>query len=42
MKIPAPSGYFYANDMVDKPYTRFSITDDVQNQIVPAIVSQER
>jgi hypothetical protein len=38
MKIPAPSGHLYANDMVDKLYTRVSITDDVQNRIVPAIV----
>jgi len=42
IKIPAPAGRLYANDMVDKPYTRFGITDDVQNRIVPAIDRQER
>jgi hypothetical protein len=42
IKIPAPTWRLYANDMVDKPYTRFGTTDDAQNQIVPAIVRQER
>ena len=42
IKIPAPAGRFYASDMVDKPYARFGITDDVQNRIVPAIDRQER
>ena len=40
--IPAPTLRLYANDMVDKPYTRFGATDDVQNQIVPAIIRQKR
>jgi hypothetical protein len=28
IQIPAPTGRLYANEMVDKPYTRFGITDD--------------
>ena len=42
INIPAPTWRLYANDMVDKPYTRFGATDDVQNQIVPAIIRQKR
>ena len=32
----------YANEMVDKPYTRFGITDDAQNHIVPTLIRQTR
>ena len=42
IKIPAPTGRLYANEMVDKPYTRFSITDDARSQIVPTLIRQER
>jgi len=38
IKIPAPTWRLYANFMVDKPYTRFGVTDDLQSRIVPAIV----
>ena len=38
IKIPAPTWRLYANFMVDKPYTRFGVTYDLQNRIVPAIV----
>lgn len=42
VKIPAPTGRLYANQMVDHPYARYGITDDVQNQIVPTLIRQER
>src|SRR5713101_2104766 len=42
IRIPAPTGRLYANEMVDKPYTRFGITDDAQSQIVPTLIRQER
>ena len=42
VKIPAPTGRLYANEMVDKPYTRFGITDDAQSHIVPTVIRQER
>jgi hypothetical protein len=42
IKIPAPTGRLYANAMVDKPYTRFGITDDAQSHIVPTLIRQER
>jgi hypothetical protein len=35
-------GHLYANEMVDKPYTRFGITDDAQSQIVPTLTHYER
>ena len=42
IQIPAPTGRLYANEMVDKPYTRFGITDDAQSHIVPTLIRQER
>jgi hypothetical protein len=42
IRIPAPTGRLYANEMVDKPYTRFGITDDAQSHIVPTLIRQER
>lgn len=42
VKIPAPTGRLYANQMVEHPYTRYGITDDVQSQIVPTLIRQER
>ena len=38
--IPAPTGRLYANEMVDKPYTRFGITDDARSHIVPTLIRQ--
>jgi hypothetical protein len=35
-------GHLYANEMVDKPYTRFGITDNTQSHIVPTLIRQER
>jgi hypothetical protein len=40
IKIPAPIGRLYANEMVDKPYTRYGITDDAQSHIVPTLIRQ--
>jgi hypothetical protein len=40
--IPAPVGRLYANQMVDHPYTRFAVTEEVQSQIVPTLLRQER
>ena len=40
VRIPAPTGRLYANEMVNKPYTRFGITDDAQSQIVPTLIRQ--
>lgn len=42
VRVPAPSGRLYANEMVDKPYTRYGITDDAPSQIVPTLIRQER
>jgi hypothetical protein len=42
VKIPAPMGRLYANQMVDHPYTRYGITDEVQSQILPTLIRQER
>ena len=40
MTIAAPSGRLYANQMVENPYTRYNITEDVQGQIVPTLEKQ--
>ena len=42
VKVPAPTGRLYANQMVDHPYTRYGITEDAQSQIVPTLIRQER
>ncbi len=42
MPIPVPTGRLWANQMVDHPYTRYGIMDDVQSQIVPTLIRQER
>lgn len=39
-QIPAPTGRLYANEMVDKPHTRYGITDDAQSHIVPTLIRQ--
>ena len=38
--IAAPSGRLYANQMVENPYTRYNITEEVQGQIVPTLEKQ--
>lgn len=40
VKIEAPTGRLYANQMVENPYIRYNITEDVQNQIVPTLEKQ--
>jgi polysaccharide lyase family 4-like protein len=40
--VPAPTGRLYANEMVDKPYTRYGITNEAQSHIVPTLIRQER
>lgn len=38
--IAAPTGRLYANQMVENPYTRYNITDEVQGSIVPTLEKQ--
>jgi len=40
LHIPVPTRRLYANEMVDKPFTRFGITDDAQSHIVPTLLRQ--
>lgn len=40
VKIPAPTGRLYANQMVENPYMRYNITEDVQSSIVPSLEMQ--
>ncbi len=42
MPISAPIGRLYADQMVGHPYARYGITADVQGQIVPTLIRQER
>ena len=39
-KVIAPTGRLYANQMVENAYMRYSITEDVQSQIVPTLEKQ--
>lgn len=39
--VSAPVGRLYVNQMVDKPYTRYGITDDARTKIVPTLIHQE-
>jgi len=38
--ITAPTGRLYANQMVENPYIRYNITEDVQSAIVPTLEKQ--
>ena len=38
--IEAPTGRLYANQMVENAYVRYTITEDVQSQIVPTLEKQ--
>jgi hypothetical protein len=40
MTIVAPTGRLYANQMVENPYIRYNITEDMQGQIVPTLEKQ--
>lgn len=40
LKVEAPTGRLYANQMVENAYVRYTITDDVQSQIVPTLKKQ--
>jgi hypothetical protein len=40
LTITAPTGRLYANQMVENPYIRYNITEDVQSQIVPTLEKQ--
>lgn len=42
VKVPAPTGRLYANEMVDNPYTRYGVTDDAQSQIMPTLIRQQQ
>jgi hypothetical protein len=39
-KVTAPKGRLYANQMVENAYVRYTITEDVQSQIVPTLEKQ--
>ncbi|MBI5411331.1 MAG: carboxypeptidase regulatory-like domain-containing protein [Nitrospirae bacterium] len=39
--VPAPTGRLYANQMIDNPYVRYSITEDAQSRIVPTLELQK-
>lgn len=39
-QTPSPTGRLYANKMVDKPCSRYGITDNVQSHIVPTLIRQ--
>ena len=39
-EVPAPTGRLYANRMIENPYIRYTITEDVQT-IVPTLEKQK-
>jgi Polysaccharide lyase family 4, domain II len=40
LMVAAPTGRLYANEMVEDAYVRYTITEDVQSQIVPTVEKQ--
>ncbi len=40
VKIPAPTGRLYANQVVENPFIRYTITDEVQSTIIPSLERQ--
>lgn len=40
LTVEAPTGRLYANQMVENAYVRYTITEDVQSQIVPTLEKQ--
>ena len=40
-EVAAPTGRLYANQMVENAYIRYTITEDVQSQIVPTLEKQK-
>jgi len=40
LKVEVPTGRLYANQMVENAYVRYTITEDVQSQIVPTLEKQ--
>jgi hypothetical protein len=38
--VAAPTGRLYANQMVENAYIRYTITENVQSQIVPTLEKQ--
>jgi len=40
LKVNAPAGRLYTNQIVENPYVRYQITDSVQSQIVPTLEKQ--
>lgn len=39
-EVAAPTGRLYANQMVENAYNRYTITEDVQSEIVPTVEKQ--
>jgi hypothetical protein len=39
--VPVPTGRLYANQMIENPYVRFAVTDDVQSHIKPTLELQK-
>ena len=40
--VPAPTGRLYANEVLDHPYVRYNVPEDVQKEIDPMIHKQDR
>lgn len=40
LNVTAPTGRLYANQMVENPYARFGITEEVKSQIIPTLEKQ--
>lgn len=38
--VPAPTGRLYANEVLDHPYNRYSVTEEVKKEIEPIVETQ--
>jgi hypothetical protein len=40
--VPAPTGRLYANEVLDHPYVRYNVSEELQREIDPMVEKQER
>jgi hypothetical protein len=40
--VPAPTGRLYANEVLDHPYVRYNVSEELQREIDPMVEKQDR
>ena len=39
--VPAPTGRLYANEVMDHPYVRYNVPENMQKEIDPMVTKQD-